>query len=50
MLLFFIALDILTFLLCVGEVYWERDWPREMFKFFAFFAVLTILWIVYLPI
>lgn len=41
-----VAIWLLTILLCVGESYFERDWPRHTFKYFAIYTVLVISWAV----
>ena len=34
----------ITFLICCAEAFYERDWPRETFKFFAIALGCWLLW------
>jgi hypothetical protein len=43
--MFFVAFTALTFLICCGEAFYERDWPRETFKFFAMCLGGWCLWL-----
>lgn len=43
MVVFALAFWIITALICIGEVIYERDWPRETFKFFVMPSVLMVM-------
>lgn len=40
MILLFLVFVLVSFPFCVGEAYWERDWPRNSFKGFVASLVL----------
>lgn len=33
---------IVSILVCIGEVVWERDWPRETWKYAALWVLVMV--------
>ena len=47
MLIVLLVLTALTLLLCIGEAYHERDWPRDTFKYFLWMGAVLLFWLKY---
>jgi len=45
MILIFIACTVISGMISLAEMYYERDWPRETGKYFLGFAALTAFWV-----
>lgn len=47
MLLFMLVMTGIAFLICCGEAFYERDWPRETIKYFLVFAGCSLGWLLF---